>query len=407
MRENPERTAWIVLLSAFAVFCLLAVSIPWGIRNYLYNKRVPHAIFLTVQQGTVFVKRPGAEKATGIKSEDGSVPVEVGSSVESFSDSQAELVIRQAGRETAQLGTIQLYPDTRVVLERADSPRFGVSPYPHSIIVALERGRVRIVVAPPQSRTITFAVETPQATTYLEEDGGYSLRVTSEGTQVIVRTGQAAVSAERVVVNLSANQRAMVPLNSPPEGPQPAEQNLVANGDFREPLVDRIWVLRKDQMFQDLLDEIREAGLKGRWVRYRDRDDSTEPFGEARLVPSGDRQAVFFTRTGDNKYRGDIGIVQILDQDVRDYDVLKLQLSVKLLYQSVSGGGVASTEFPLMIRLDYKDTYGSDRHWVHGFYYENPAEYPVHRGEQILRNVWWPYESGNFCLLYTSPSPRD
>ena len=57
------------------------------------------------------------------------------------------------------------------------------------------------------------------------------------------------------------------------------------------------------------------------------------------------------------------------------------------------------------MRIDYKDIYGIDRFWTHGFYYQNPDEYtlfcPTCRGnpsgEQIPHAVWYPYESEKFA----------
>jgi hypothetical protein len=73
-----------------------------------------------------------------------------------------------------------------------------------------------------------------------------------------------------------------------------------------------------------------------------------------------------------------------------------------LLYQSLSGGGVLHSEYPIMVRLDYQDAYGNPNHWVQGFYYENPANYPISNGMEIPRNVWYSYESGNLIELIES-----
>jgi hypothetical protein len=70
----------------------------------------------------------------------------------------------------------------------------------------------------------------------------------------------------------------------------------------------------------------------------------------------------------------------------------------------LSGGGVVSSEDPLIRRLKYRDVYGSEAEWVHGFYYQNTANNPTNNGELVLSNVWLPYESGN--LLETlDPRP--
>lgn len=64
--------------------------------------------------------------------------------------------------------------------------------------------------------------------------------------------------------------------------------------------------------------------------------------------------------------------------------------------QSLGGGGYLSSEFPIIVRLDYKDAYGNDNFWTHGFYFKDPIEdWPIRDGEKIPRFVWYPYESPN------------
>ncbi len=93
---------------------------------------------------------------------------------------------------------------------------------------------------------------------------------------------------------------------------------------------------------------------------------------------------------------GETGIVQVIDKDVRDFTSLQLHISVRLLEQSLAGGGTRSSEFPIIVRLDYKDINGNDNFWTHGFYFKDPADtWPIINGEKIPRLVWYPYESSN------------
>jgi len=69
---------------------------------------------------------------------------------------------------------------------------------------------------------------------------------------------------------------------------------------------------------------------------------------------------------------------------------------VRLAYQSLPGAGYLSSEFPVIVRLNYEDVYGNDRFVTHGFYYSEPIEdWPIINGERIPPLVWFPYESGN------------
>ena len=74
------------------------------------------------------------------------------------------------------------------------------------------------------------------------------------------------------------------------------------------------------------------------------------------------------------------------------------------MIQSLSGGGYLCSEYPLMIRLEYDDVYGSESQWTQGFYYQNTDNNPTMFGERIPRNVWFDYASGNI-LETISPRP--
>ena len=64
----------------------------------------------------------------------------------------------------------------------------------------------------------------------------------------------------------------------------------------------------------------------------------------------------------------DSGIRQIVDQDVTDYDTLRLALSMQVDEQSLGVCGQQGSECPLMVRIDYEDVNGVDQTWLQGFY---------------------------------------
>ncbi|MCZ7570567.1 MAG: hypothetical protein M5U01_18530 [Ardenticatenaceae bacterium] len=49
----------------------------------------------------------------------------------------------------------------------------------------------------------------------------------------------------------------------------------------------------------------------------------------------------------------------------------------------------------MIVRVNYRDAYGNENHWTHGFYYQNPANYHIENGELIARDTWYSYESPN------------
>jgi len=369
LRKNPERTAWTVLLFAFATSCVLAVSVPLGIRWYIINATNSHKTALTAISGTILVEERGQPLPVTE-----SIETSEGASIKTDSTSQAILTFFEDS-------TVTLYNDTQVVLLRTRTPRFDFSPRPDTIILEIKKGRVRIGAAPAIDSPLYFEVRFPQGIAVLEE-GSYSVEVADEQSQIIARYGQVLATAAGTTMELNQGQRTTIAAEEAPADPMPAAQPLVVNGNFQEDL---------------------SVG----WRAYNEQGvDEGEVDGEAEIVSFGGRRALFFSRVGEDRNHCETGIIQKIDKDIRDYTSLKLHLDVRLIYQSLSGGGFLSSEFPIMVRLDYKDPYGNDQFWVHGFYYQNDDNYPIAQyGEQIPRYVWYPYETDNLLEILADTRP--
>ncbi len=362
LKKNPERLAWMILAIAFAVFCFLAAGIPLGIRWYVINATQVHKMSLAAIRGTVQVQEPEAEVPIAVTGTKDDVPE--GSTITTDATSQAFV-------EFFEDSTLHLYNKTQVIIHKTQSPRFGLSSEPNTITLEVTGGRARIGVAPSMASPLNFRVQTPHAAVELEEDGSYSVEVSSEEFQLTVRDGRAKVMAMGKAVELGPGERTTVEIGREPLGPLPAERDLIVNGDFKEPLT---------------------VG----WRDYHSQVDPDEVSGKAEILVVGDRQAVRFWRMGKAANHGETGIIQVIDKDVRDFTSLELYISVRLLDQSLAGGGTLSSEFPIIVRLDYKDPNGNDNFWTHGFYFKDPIEnWPIIDGEKIPRFVWYPYESPN------------
>jgi hypothetical protein len=377
MRKNPQRVAWTVLWAAFVVFCILLAGIPLGIRSYLLNSIQDQETQLKRIEGTIQV-----QKAKG------SQPIAV---TESSTLSPGDEVILDAtSRGTLDLferSHVALYSSTNVELVDVHSPRFGVSDRPNRIALNLAGGLMRVGVALPGERETEFEVLTPHTTVSLAE-GSYRIEVTNQATQITVVRGEAKVGAQGVRVVLSQGMRSKVDMSGMLENPLSAAQNLIENGDFQQPLSTG-WLTSTVV----LTSEVKPPTVE--------------------VVEAGGRSAAhLIRREQDTGNHTEVAIQQRLDQDVRDFDRLEVALDVMLDFQSLSAGGQQSSEFPVIVRLDYKDLWGNDKFWTHGFYYQNEAGYPVAldpwgrpSGEQIPQGVWYPYESGDLIDLLGENRP--
>ena len=66
MRSNIERTAWIILSTAFGIFCLLAILIPASIRWYIINATESFATEVTSVRGTVVIGDPNTGSSSSL-----------------------------------------------------------------------------------------------------------------------------------------------------------------------------------------------------------------------------------------------------------------------------------------------------------------------------------------------------
>jgi len=373
MSRDPKRMAWLVLLSAFGIFCVLAVSIPLTIRWYLLNATVGHEATVESIMGTVLVWEPGANTPIGVTS---STAVPEGSRIHTDYSSRAFVTFFDNSTATVSFDT-----DTRLVAMR--SPRFGFSTKPDSLHLDITHGQVNIGVALPVNRPLDFRAASPHMTALLDE-GSYSLKVTDDSSRTIVHLGTAQVTAQEKTVALTQRERTTVRDGQQPAEPVAAAQNVLVNGGFEE-------------------------DLSVAWQAYNEQGgDGGDIDGEISVVelPGTTSRTVRFFRTGSGGNHCETVIRQDLNEEISNLATsISLYLRVRLLNQSLSGGGYLSSEYPLMIRLEYEDVYGSEGHWTYGFYYQNQDNNPTMYGQRISYRTWFDYASGNILeAIYPRPA---
>lgn len=368
MRKNPARLAWAVLLTAFAIFCTLAISIPLTIRWYLLHAQSDLPATLRVTAGTVLLMEEDSEDPLAVVD---ARPIHSATEIQTDQSSQATLVFTASSASNSpEIATVQIYPDAQVAVSEASRPRFGLSDAADRIVIDVRNGRVRINTANPQPRGLHTEVRTPQASLVLAP-GSYAVDVANEQTLVATRLGEAVVEAAGTTLQVAEGMRTQIAIDQPPSKPVPGPENLIANGDFSEPLGPPTWLVSN----------------------YPEQDPTA---GTVSIVTQSGRNAAHFSRLNQPPTHTEVAITQVLDRSVHDYEDLSLQMDVLLRWQSLPGAGEQSSEFPLMIRLDYEDIYGNHQFWVHGFYYRDPPpQWVVTHGQKILQNVWFPFESGN------------
>jgi hypothetical protein len=384
-RENSERTAWIVLLVCFGIFLVLAVAVPTAAVYTVRFASVAQVAKLEPTQGTVLLyDRPDDAEPVAITAQRDNI--HEGARVVAADDAtQATLALNSDTATGDTLGSVQLYAGTDLTLQRLRRPVFDRSREPFRTELLLNSGQARIFTSQSDGRAIEVTLYTPNGTIMLAP-GSYQVSVAEEGTELTVRAGQATlahVTGDELVTG--EGQRAWLLANGDTGQTATPEINLVENGNFTPPVLDS-------------------------WPSYQIAEASTTP-GKVQFSEGEDgRQVAQFIRMGDEKLHTEVGIRQEVNKAVNVYDDLRIQLDVKALFQSLPGAGSLNSEFPLRAEISYRDIYGKELSWGHGFYYREPEAGepypPVTEGTRVRQGQWFTYVSPNLMDLLTAQGTR-
>lgn len=377
-RQNPSRVAWLIVMISFTLCVLLVIAIPVGARAALLHSTRTKFAFLEATQGTAQLWSPNSADAAAIIERR---PVPEGSRI--VTDSAAKGVLSLSVDEEGQriLSTIQLSPATEMVLREARSPRFNLSADPHRAELDLTQGRLFLTVTQADERDVLIRLSTPHSDIHLGV-GVYDIAAVEGETRVRVRSGVAQVIGAGREIELGAGQRVNVAAGQQPQLPTADTVNLIVDGSFG-------------------------GQLAPLWQEFAEVKPGQRP-GSVELVQDDRRNAVRFTRRTEEDVPNRVGIVQAVNRDVEKYDSLSLRLALKILYQSVPGGGEMASEYPVMVDLFYTDIYGKDLHWYAGFYYLDlppGSPYPEPDAERVPLGVWYTYESPNLFELLEQTRP--
>jgi len=374
-QEQPERIAWVVILGAFSIFCFLALLIPSLLYWYITSASIPISTEITSVRGTVLIDDSGAELSSSL-TDGNTTAIEESYTVATDDTSQAILTF-------ADDSSLTMYSDTTVVLREMKEPRFAISSNPTRIVIEVQTGRIRVTSA--RSREdLQFDVDTPYAAIELDQ-GSFSIDVADEDVQVTSRLGQAVVSGGGQTVTLEEEQRAVIGPNLL-QAPLPAAQDLLVGSGFFNPAFKNSWEVYDIKPIEGMTTTVK-------------------------IVNFDRRNVLVLASEGQDNVHTETGVKQEVNKDVRDFQSLRVFAEVRLVNQSLPGGGHLGSEFPIMLHIAYKDAEGNDRDWFHGFYYEPPPDnfvlynQPDNSSERIARYIWYPYESVNLLTTLGPAKP--
>ncbi len=377
-RENPERLAWAVLLVSFGLFVVLAVTVPLAVNYTTRYATADQEARLEPTLGTLLLYHsPAAEAVAVTDVRDG---ITEGNRIVAGDDAAQGTLALLGMTPEEVLGSVQIYAGTTLDVLRIRRPLFARSPEPYQVRLRLERGQARIFSNSGDERSLHVALETPHGVIELVA-GSYQVSVNPERTDITVRSGQALLThVNDGAITVNSGLRAWMTASDFAHDPESASHNLLANGDFSEPMLNT-------------------------WQSYVIADNVIP--GSVRIVEREGRRVAHFIRQGEENVPTEVGITQVVEKDVNVYDSLRILLDVKLLHQSLSGAGYLSSEFPLRVEITYTDIYGKVLTWGHGFYYRDPdnENWRIINGEKIPPFIWYTYESPNLLELLRETRP--
>ena len=298
MARNPERLAWIVLWLSFLTLCAMVAGGWSGVDWYLSTTTSQREARLEILSGTVLLQEPGTRNEVNVPN---NVELREGARIRTTSGSQAVIWLFDGSN-------IRLWPETALAVERLRSTHYNNN----SSEIALRQGagHIRAEVALPSTTSRRFAIVTPHGHALLRE-GSYALEVQPQQTELSTRYGSATVEANGHSVEVLQRERATVMEGGTPSDPAPAAWDLIRNGQF--------------------------TGSLSGW-QSGNRDEEEPVPGRVQAVEMDDRPSAIFLRQGATKH-AETFLYQPIGRDVSDYQRLHLTVELKLLNQSLSGGG--------------------------------------------------------------------
>ena len=366
--RRREREAWRIVFASFAAFCLLLVGTPLAVGYVRDSLLSAQPARLDIIRGTVLYLASGSRQEVNAHDH---LPLREGDQVRVMGDALA-LVFLHDGT------SIQLFPDTTLRIDQSRASAFNVR---RSETVLTQRtGRSRIEVAPPLTESRRFEVHGPIGIAQLRE-GSYGIQTDgtngSSAFELSVRRGSASVTAEERTVEVLPGERTFARTGEPVAAPVPAASDFVQNGGFVEAL--DFW----------------QAGNRS--------VEDGKP-GDVSLVTQDGRYIVRFQRR-DSSNHAETYLHQTIDRDVSDLQSLTFALQLKVIEQSLSGGGWVGSEYPVTVRLRYRDAAGNETTWVQGFFIQNTEDRPTTNGQLVPKDTWVSFNADLFDPNRVYPRP--
>lgn len=396
---RQQRIAWSVLVGAFLVFCVLCMASAIGVRYFLLDSTVPLQAILTVGRGTVGLTSTDLiEQVVRFSRE-----ISNSSVVSTDRQSQATLSFYDPYQSDALVASVTVRSDTVLDVTAMSRPRFELSGLGYEIVLEDLAGRVKVVIPDGLTRPVRATLESGAGNWItLEESGEYFIEM-SAGLEAVTNYGGSAAmiaGSGNLTQVVADNQRGLL---YPADGKVyvvPAPARLIEAPTFTPETV-----IESTGSPVQLLQPV--------WRCYNVADEP--PLGSYSLTETDGRDTLHMERGGGARTHGETLCSYSLNAgqgvDVSEFDTLSLDIALKVMSHSLSACGVAGSECPLMVRIDFvPESGGAATSWFHGFYasfdpsLSNPLICPscTQEHEAVNPGAWYSYQSDNLFSLIPS-----
>ncbi|MCB9451692.1 MAG: hypothetical protein H6672_09645 [Anaerolineaceae bacterium] len=394
-RFDMQRLAWGVVLLAFAIFCVMCVVAGLGVNYFLFQSVVPLDATMQVGRGSSGVNGQFVVARRDLSNSDEMVTAPQSQAVISFRDPY------QAG---AMIASVTTDGNTSLVYRRALRPRFEWSS--NSYIIELEAfaGELDVFIPPDLPRSILLSVRSIQGDrAYFSSAGHYLVDASEERMRVVNLDGDVVLIAadEQTTRHIPAGKLGVIYNTEAVPRIEVADGYVDLLSNLREGESAPVETEQGDILAGDLLLSWACTNNQEDLPRGSFTSELDDGHSVLRLVRAGDA-----TKNGETRCQArTINPTETID--VSGYDYLALRATFKINFQSLSVCGVAGSECPMMLRIDYLDVNGDGQRWFHGFYYhvDPQRSFPLRcdsctlEHEQVIEKAWYTYDTGNLLAL--------
>ncbi|MCY4464302.1 MAG: hypothetical protein OXE46_02060 [Chloroflexi bacterium] len=394
---HPERVAWMVLLVAFACFCVLTIGIVFGVYQFLFQSAVALPVSLEVAKGTVGIT--GADLIEAVERDQRNLTDTV-TSISTDALSQATIQfhnLAEVDAQTSLLAAVTLQGNTVLTFDYANTPRFDWSQLPQRIQFTRFRGSLDILVTGVGERSLQMDI-------YSDEPSGSGVHVQ------LLSKGRYRLSASEDELRLfSLSGRGTARFLDEPSSPSSARagQELVMRLGSRSVIQqDRMQSVLTDPTFS-LIEPADSTAAPPSWECTVPPDQT--PQGTYSLVEFEGRQGMRLRRVNNARTNGEVRCTQVFPGglDVSGFDTMRVLTTFSPENQSLSVCGSLASECILMLRIDYRDIYGSHGSWLRGFYYAEDVTGAARKTcasciqdhIHTKQAVWYTFDSDNLLNL--------